>query len=153
MHGISIIYNLFLKIGSIYCGKFRRIDTSNYVIGNFVLPHNALLYHEFVSQLMQIDKFNIYVYFKVKNTSVHLIYFPSDVTDVIIAQYSKKDSGKVEEFFLRAKKCLIVLKLHQNANKSSNTIVNPPDQERSPHPSSQLQKNSINLEHIVGVSG
>ena len=92
------------------------------------------------------------MYFKVKNTSVHLIYFPSDVTDVIIAQYSKKIAARWKSF-LRAKKCLIVLKLHQNANKSSNTIVNPPDQERSPHPSSQLQKNSINLEHIVGVSG
>ena len=38
------------------------------------------------------------MYFKVKNTSVHLIYFPSDVTDVIIAQYSKKIAARWKSF-------------------------------------------------------
>ena len=66
-----------------------------------------------------------------------LIYFPPDVIDVIMPQYSKKSLDSEERFFYEQKKCLIVFSLLDFIRmliNLQNSLCESPDQAKGPTP-------------------
>ena len=78
----------------------------------------------------------------IHTTSFHrdicqLIYFPPDVIDVIMPQYSKKSLDSEERFFTSKKKCLIAFSLLDFIRmliNLQNSLCESPDQAKGPTP-------------------
>ena len=92
----------------------------------------------------------------IHTTSFHrdicqLIYFPPDVIDVIMPQYSKKSLDSEERFFYEQKKCLIVLSLLDFIRmliNLQNSLCESPDQAKGPTPN--FKKPPSIFEHCAG---